>query len=598
MAEKNEERYEDSDLYRIRHSAAHVMAQAVVEIFPEGKYTIGPPIENGFYYDFDLPRPLTPEDLKAIEKRMRQVLAGRHPFEKQVISAEKAREIFAEQSYKLELIEGLEDGGFDEYGNPLEEEPEISIYTHDTFVDLCRGPHVEHTGKINPSAIKLMSVAGAYWRGDEKKPMLQRVYGTAWRNKKELEEYLWQLEEAKKRDHRKLGKELGLFYFSEDVGPGLPLFTPKGELVRHLMETYVRDLQTRYGYSHVWTGHLVKEDLYKRSGHYDNYVDSMFPAMVDGNVSFRLKPMNCPSHMTLYREMGLHSYRELPMRFSEFATLYRYEKTGELTGLTRVRALTQDDCHIFCTEDQIQEEFTLALKLIQEVLERYRFTEYKVRLSLRGGEGKFVQDDEKWDKAEDALRASLDANQVDYFEAAGEAAFYGPKADFIAKDVLGREWQLSTIQVDFIQPAKLDLTYIGEDGAEHIPVVLHRAVTGTTERFLAVIIEHFAGAFPVWLSPQQAIIIPIADRHMEYANQVAEQLRAAGLRIDVDVRTERMNSKIRDAQKQKIPYMLVVGDQEMESSQVALRHRSGENPGPMTVEEFITIAKKDILEGN
>ena len=283
---------------------------------------------------------------------------------------------------------------------------------------------------------------------------------------------------------------------------------------------------------------------------------------------------------------------------AEFATLYRYEKTGELTGLTRVRALTQDDCHIFCTEDQIQEEFTLALKLIQEVLERYRFTDYKVRLSLRGGEGKFVQDDEKWDKAEDALRASLDANQVEYFEAAGEAAFYGPKADFIAKDVLGREWQLSTIQVDFIQPAKLDLTYIGEDGAEHIPVVLHRAVTGTTERFLAVIIEHFAGAFPVWLSPQQAIIIPIADRHMEYANQVAEQLRAAGLRVEVDVRTERMNSKIRDAQKQKIPYMLVVGDQEMESSQVALRHRSGENPGPMTVEEFITIAKKDILEGN
>ncbi|MFN2215769.1 MAG: threonine--tRNA ligase [Anaerolineales bacterium] len=598
MSEKIEERYEDSELYRIRHSAAHVMAQAVVEMFPEAKYTIGPPIENGFYYDFDLPRPLTPEDLKAIEKRMRQVIAGKFDFDKQVVSAEKAREIFADQPYKLELIEGLEDGGFDEYGNPLDVKPEISIYTHDSFVDLCRGPHVDNTGKINPSAVKLMSVAGAYWRGDENKTMLQRIYGTAWRTAKELEEYLWKLEEAKKRDHRKLGKELGLFHFSEDVGPGLPLFTPKGEMLRHLMEEYVRDLQTRYGYSHVWTGHLVKEDLYKRSGHYDNYVDSMFPPMVDENVTFRLKPMNCPSHMTLYKEMGLHSYRELPMRFSEFATLYRYEKTGELTGLTRVRALTQDDCHIFCTEEQIQEEFTLALKLIQEVLDRYRFTDYKVRLSLRGEGGKYVEDDEKWTKAENALRASLDANQIDYFEATGEAAFYGPKADFIAKDVIGREWQLSTIQVDFIQPARLSLTFIAEDGAEHVPVVLHRAVTGTTERFMAVIIEHFAGAFPVWLAPQQAIIIPIADRHLEYAKKVEEDLKEAGLRIEVDERTERMNAKIRDAQKQKIPYMLVIGDQEIEEGKVALRLRSGENPGPMTVEEFLKIANKDIDEGN
>ena len=373
MAEKIQERYEDSDLYRIRHSTAHVMAQAVVDMFPEAKYTIGPPIENGFYYDFDLERPLTPDDLKALEKRVRQVLMGKHVFEKKVISADEARKVFAQQPYKLELIAGLEDGGFDEYGNPLQEKPDISIYTHDNFVDLCRGPHVENTGKINPAAVKLMSVAGAYWRGDEKKPMLQRIYGTAWRTPKELEEYLWQLEEAKKRDHRKLGKELGLFHFSDDVGPGLPLFTPKGEMLRYLMESYVRDVQTRYGYSHVWTGHLVKEDLYKRSGHFDNYVDSMFPPMVDENVSFRLKPMNCPSHMILYNEMGRHSYRELPMRFGEFATLYRYEKTGELTGLTRVRALTQDDCHIFCTEEQIQSEFTLALKLIQEVLERYRF---------------------------------------------------------------------------------------------------------------------------------------------------------------------------------------------------------------------------------
>jgi len=597
MAEKQQERYEDSDLYRIRHSAAHVMAQAVVEMFPEAKYTIGPPIEDGFYYDFDLPRPLTPDDLQVIEKRMRQIIAGHYDFKKKVVSANEARQIFQEQPYKLELIDGLEEGGYDEYGEPLDEKPDISIYTHDSFVDLCRGPHVDNTGKINPSAVKLMSVAGAYWRGDEHKPMLQRIYGTAWHNSRELEEYLWRLEEAKKRDHRKLGKELGLFYFSEDVGPGLPLFTPKGEMLRHLMEGYVREVQTRYGYQHVWTGHLVKEDLYHRSGHYENYKDAMFPPMVDENVVFRLKPMNCPSHMTLYKEMGRHSYRELPMRFSEFATLYRYEKTGELTGLTRVRALTQDDCHIFCTEDQIESEFSLALHLIQEVLTRYHFSDYKVRLSLRGEGGKYVKDDEKWDKAEAALRTSLDASGVDYFEATGEAAFYGPKADFMAKDVLGREWQLSTIQVDFIQPARLGLSYIGEDGQEHTPVVLHRAVTGTTERFLGVIIEHFAGAFPVWLSPVQAVIIPIADRHLPYARQVGEKLKEAGVRVEVDERSERMNAKIRDAQKQKIPYMLVVGDNEVEAGMVALRLRSGENPGPISIDHFLERLQADVSAG-
>jgi threonyl-tRNA synthetase len=597
MAEKKQERYEDSQLYRIRHSAAHIMAQAVLEEFPGGKVAIGPAIEDGFYYDFDLPRSLTPEDLTGIEKRMRQIIAGRYPFVRQEVSADQARKIFSDQPYKIELIEGLEHGGMDEHGNPLTEKPVISTYQHDTFVDLCRGPHVENTGQINPSAVKLMTVAGAYWRGDEKRPMLQRIYGTAWRTPKELEEYLWKLEEARKRDHRKLGKELGLFYFSEDVGPGLPLFTPKGEMVRHLMEQYVRDVQTRYGFQHVWTGHLVKEDLYKRSGHYDNYKDVMFPPMVDENIAFRLKPMNCPSHMTLYKEMGLHSYRDLPLRFSEFATLYRYEKTGELTGLTRVRSLTQDDCHDFCTPDQIQEEFARSLAVIQEVLARYRFTDYKVQLSLRGESGKYVQDDEKWSRAEAALRAALDASGVDYFEKTGEAAFYGPKADFMARDVLGREWQLSTIQVDFIQPARLGCTYIGEDGQEHVPVVLHRAVTGSTERFLGVLIEHFAGAFPVWLAPVQAVVIPIADRHAEFAKEVGEKLKAAGLRVEVDERSERMNAKIRDAQKQKVPYMLVVGDKEMENNQVALRLRNGENPGPMGLEEFIALSKKDIEDG-
>ncbi|MCI0521535.1 MAG: threonine--tRNA ligase [Chloroflexi bacterium] len=597
MAEKIQERYEDSDLYRIRHSAAHVMAQAVLEMMPEAKYTIGPPVEDGFYYDFELPRSLTPEDLAKIEARMRQIIAGAHPFVRQAVSADEARQIFKDQPYKLELIEGLEKGGLDEYGQPLKEKPEISIYRHDTFVDLCRGPHVESTRKINPSAVKLMSVAGAYWRGDERNPMLQRIYGTAWRSSKELEEYLWRLEEARKRDHRKLGRDLNLFHFSEDIGPGLPLFTPKGEMLRYLMEGYVRDLQTRYGYQHVWTGHMVKEDLYKRSGHFDNYKDSMFPPMVDENVVFRLKPMNCPSHMTLYREMGRHSYRELPLRFAEFATLYRYEKTGELTGLTRVRSLTQDDCHIFCTEEQIGAEFTLALDLIKEVLGRYKFSDYKVRLSLRGEGGKYVQDDEKWIKAETALRASLDSSGVDYFEATGEAAFYGPKADFMTRDVLGREWQLSTIQVDFIQPARLGLSYIGEDGQEHTPVVLHRAVTGATERFLGVVIEHFAGAFPVWLAPVQAMVVPITDRHVAYAKEVAEKLKAAGVRVDVDERNERMNAKIRDAQTQKIPYMLVVGDQEEEQGAVALRLRSGENPGAMALEAFLARLNEDVAAG-
>ncbi len=591
------DRYEDSDLYRIRHSTAHVMAQAVLEKFPDAQIAIGPPIEDGFYYDFDLPRSLTPEDLEQIEARMREILAGNHPYEKRVLSAAEARELFKGQAYKLELIDGLEQGGFDEYGEPLDEKPEISIYTQDTFTDLCRGPHVEHTGQINPAAFRLMSVAGAYWRGDENRPMLQRIYGTAWKTAGELEQHLWQLEEARKRDHRKLGRELGLFAFSEDIGPGIPLFTPKGELVRHLMESYVRELQTRYGYQHVWTGNLAKEDLYKKSGHYENYADAMYPPMTAENTVYRLKPMNCPSHMTLYKEMGRHSYRELPLRFSEFATTYRYEKSGELTGLTRVRALTVDDCHIFCAPEQIESEFGLALQLIQEVLARYQFKDYYVRLSLRGEGAKYVQDDEKWARAEAALRAALEANAVEYMEATGEAAFYGPKADFMAQDVLGREWQLSTIQVDFIQPARLELTYIGEDGAEHVPVVIHRTVTGSTERFFGVLIEHFAGAFPVWLAPVQAALIPITDRHLDYARQVAGRLKDEGLRVEIDERGERMNAKIRDAQNQKIPYMLILGDREAAAGTVSVRLRSEENLGAMPVEDFLQRAREAIEQG-
>jgi threonyl-tRNA synthetase len=358
----------------------------------------------------------------------------------------------------------------------------------------------------------------------------------------------------------------------------------------------VRDVQTRYGYQHVWTGHLVKEDLYKHSGHYDNYKDSMFPPMEDEGITFRLKPMNCPSHMVLYNEMGKHSYRDLPLRFSEFATLYRYEKTGELSGLTRVRALTQDDCHIFCRPDQIQEEFSRALQLVREVFNRYQLNDYRVQLSLRGSQGKYVADDEKWTLATDALKAALDANQVKYDAVEGEAAFYGPKADFMAKDVLGREWQLSTIQVDFIQPARLGCEYVGEDGQPHTPVLLHRAVMGSTERFMAMIIEHFAGAFPLWLAPVQAVIIPIADRHVAYAQQVDARLKAEGFRVEVDSRSDRMQAKIRDAQLQKVPYMLVVGDKEAEAGAVSVRLRSGEDLKSKVLDEFVALANAELVK--
>jgi threonyl-tRNA synthetase len=454
---------------------------------------------------------------------------------------------------------------------------------------------VANTKEIPADGFKLMSVAGAYWRGDEKRPQLQRIYATAWESKAALEHYLFQLEEAKRRDHRKLGRELGLFYFSEDVGAGLPLFTPKGEMIRYLMESYVREAQTRHGYQHVWTGHLVKETLYHKSGHYDNYRDSMFPPMVDGDSVFRLKPMNCPSHMTLFKEMGRHSYRELPMRFAEFATLYRYEDSGALSGLTRVRSLTQDDCHVFCTPDQIQEEFSRCLKLIKEVLTTYTLSDYRVRLSLRGNEGKFVNDDDKWERATAALKSALDANGVSYEAVEGEAAFYGPKADFLAKDVLGREWQLSTIQIDFIQPARLGVEYVGEDSQMHTPVLIHRAVTGSTERFMAVMIEHFAGAFPLWLAPIQAVIIPISDeKHSEFALAVQAKMADLGMRVEVNMGRDRMQAKIRDAQMQKVPYMLIVGDREAAAGAIAVRTRSGEDLGAIAVDDFIARAQAEI----
>src|SRR5256885_1338191 len=528
-------------LQRMRHSAAHVMAEAVQEICPDARFGIGPAIEDGFYYDFELPRALTPDDLPDIEKRMARIIAANHPFVQDRWPREKAREYFQQkgQPYKVEIIENLSD-------------EEVGIYQQGNFLDLCRGPHVESTGRLGP--FKLMRIAGAYWRGDEHRPMLQRIYGTGWFSQEELDQYLWRLEEAQKRDHRRLGRELKLFVLSDDLPAGVPMFLPRGEMLRHLMESYVRETQERYGYQHVWTGHLGKVRLYKTSKHWYTYRENMFPVMQGEQESseddaFVLKPMNCPHHITLYSSQ-MHSYRELPVRYAEFATLYRYEKAGTLTGLARVRSLTQDDAHVFLRPDQIQEEFDRAVNLTLEVFNTYGLKDYWIALSLRDPNNKehYAGSDDVWEKAESALKEAVKNKGIEYRAVIGEAAFYGPKVDFMVRDALGREWQCATNQLDFIQPQNFDLEYVGEDGQMHLPVMIHRAVTGSTERFMALIIEHFAGAFPVWLAPVQVMIIPIADRHLEYANKVLETLKTAGVRVEVDMRSERMNAKVRDAQ--------------------------------------------------
>ena len=555
----------------LRHSTAHAMAQAILELYPGSKLTIGPPIEDGFFYDIEVAGRITDEDLPRIEERMREISARDLPIEREAVSKAEAERLYSDNPYKLEIISDLEDG-------------EITLYRQGDFFDLCRGPHVPSTGGLG--AFKLQNIAGAYWRGDEKNKMLTRVYGTAWPTEKQLKAYLRHLEEVKARDHRKIGKDLDLFTFSPDIGAGIPLFLPKGEMLRYLMEGYVREVQTRHGYDHVWTGHLANEGLYVKSGHIEHYRDDMFPPMEDGETRYRLKPMNCPSHMTLFN-LQAHSYRDLPLRYAEFATLYRYEKSGQLNGLTRVRSLTQDDAHVFCTEDQVQEEFARALGIVREVLDTYGFEDYYVRLSLRDQEtGKYVADDEKWTRAEGALRDALNATGIPYRPATGEAAFYGPKADFMAKDVLGREWQLSTIQVDFIQPARLGCEYVGEDGRAHTPVLLHRAVTGTTERFMGVLIEHYGGAFPVWLSPVQAVVVPVADRHLDYARKVQENLAESGLRVEVDDSQNSMQKKIRENARQKIPYLLIVGDAESEAGTVNVRRRGEKEQEEVALEDF------------
>ncbi len=593
-----QERYEDSHLYRIRHSAAHIMAQAVMEMFPDGKVTIGPPVENGFYYDFDLPRNLTPEDLEQIEKRMRQIIAGKFEFERKAVSADEARKIFKDQPYKIELIDGLEKGGFDEYGNPLKEKPEISIYQHDTFVDLCRGPHVQNTKELKPDAIKLMSVAGAYWRGDEHNKMLQRIYGTAWESKKDLENYLWQLEEAKKRDHRKLGKELEIFMFDEEVGPGLPLWLPNGGVMIEELEKLAKEMEEKAGYLRVRTPNLTKEDLFIRSGHLPYYAESMYPPMELEGVKYYVKPMNCPMHHKIFASKG-RSYRDLPVRLAEYGTCYRYEKSGELFGLMRVRSLQMNDAHMYCSEDQFEQEFMGVIELYYKYFKIFGIDKYVMRLSLHSKEGlgkKYVDNERLWLKTEDMVRRAMKNGNVPFVEAQDEAAFYGPKIDVQIWSVIGKEFSLATNQVDFAVPERFDLKFTNKEGNDEVPLCIHRAPLSTHERMIGFLIEHYAGNFPVWLSPEHVRIIPITDAQNEYANQIVQQLRDQSIRVSADISAQRMNAKIRAAQLMKVPYMLVVGENEMKAGQVSLRVRDGSQQNNIALSEFIARAKDRIAK--
>ncbi len=595
MSSFQQERYEDTLLYRIRHSAAHIMAQAVLEKFPGGKVAIGPAIEDGFYYDFELPRPVTQEDLAEIEKRMRGIIQGKHPFERRELSADEARQLFSDQPYKIELIEGLEKGGMDEHGNPLDEKPVISTYTHASFTDLCRGPHVENTGQINPQAIKLMNVSGAYWRGDEHNAMLQRIYGTAWYSPKELEEYLWRLEEAKKRDHRKLGKELEIYTFEDEVGPGLPLWLPRGGAMIEEIEKLAKEMEFKHGYERVRTPHLTKEDLFLRSGHLPYYAESMYPPMEMEGVKYYIKPMNCPMHHKIYAAKP-RSYRDLPLRLAEYGTCYRFEKSGELFGLMRVRSMQMNDSHIYCTERQFEDEFTGVIHLYLEYFKLFGITDYVMRLSTHHARGlgkKYVNNPEMWLKTEEMVRNAMIKHNIPFVEVADEAAFYGPKIDVQVRSVIGREFSLATNQVDFAQSERFDLNFINESGQEERPVIIHRAPLSTHERLIGFLLEQYAGAFPVWLSPEQVRIIPITDEQAPAAQALYDLLHAQGVRAELDLDSDRMNAKIRKAQLMKVPYMAVLGKREVESNAVALRKRDG-SQAVLPVEEFVALVAEKI----
>ena len=560
----------------IRHSASHIMAEAVQTLFPDAKFGIGPAIENGFYYDFDLPRPLTPEDLPLIEAKMAESTTANVPFSREDVDKEEAKRLFAHQPYKLELISELPDD-------------KVTIYRQGSFVDLCRGPHVASTGEVK--AIKLLSIAGAYWRGDEQRPMLQRIYGTAFETDEELESYLKKLDEAAKRDHRKLGKTLDLYSIHEEAGAGLIYWHPKGSLIRHSIEDFWKKEHFKRGYDIVYSPHIAKVDLWKRSGHWEFYQDSMYPPMEIEGQSYLVKPMNCPGHILMYKTQ-LRSYRQLPLRWAELGTVYRWERSGVLHGLTRVRGFTQDDAHIFCRPDQLEDEVVGVVEFACFMLESFGFDDYEVMLSTRPD--KYAGTIEVWDEATKMLERALHRLQIDYDIDPGEGVFYGPKIDISLKDYLGRMWQGPTTQVDFNLPERFDVNYIGDDGLEHRVVMVHRTVLGSMERFLGCLIEHYGGAFPTWLAPVQAVIIPISDQHLDYAKEIAIALKGEEIRVEVDERSERMNLKIRDAQLQKVPYMLIVGNEEMTNSTVSTRLRNGQNIKAQPLSEFIAMVKADI----
>ncbi len=574
QAEKNE----NEKMERIRHSASHVMAEVIQSLFPEAKFGIGPVIESGFYYDFDLPRTLTPEDLPLIEARMAEIIAQDLPFTREEVSKEEARSIFAHQPYKLELI--------DEIPEEL-----MSIYRQGSFVDLCRGPHVSSTGEI--TAFKLLSIAGAYWRGDEKRPMLQRIYGVAFDTQEELGRYLEGLAEAAKRDHRKLGQELDLFSFHEEAGPGLVHWHPKGATVRRLIEDFWIAEHLKRGYEIVYSPHIAKLDLWKMSGHWELYREHLYSPMDVEGQEYLIKPMNCPAHILMYKTR-LRSYRELPIRWAELGTVYRYERSGVLHGLTRVRGFTQDDAHIFCRPDQLEDEVVGVLEFAIFMMHTFGFHEHEVLLATRPE--RYAGTIEIWEKATETLERALKRLALPYRVDPGEGVFYGPKIDIRLRDALGRRWQGPTTQVDFNLPQRFDVTYVDSDGVAHPVVMVHRTVLGSMERFFGCLIEHFGGAFPVWLAPVQAMVIPISDRHLDYAHKVAAELQAEGLRTQVDVRPDRMNLKIRQAQLQKIPYMLIVGDKEVASAGVSVRLRSGEDLGSQTLDTFKEMATEAIAQ--
>ena len=564
---------------KIRHSAAHVMADAVMQLFPDAKMGIGPPTKDGFYYDFEVTAPFTPDDLIKIEKRMSEIISGNHSFDKTTISRADAEHKFEHQPYKIELIENLESS-----------EP-ISTYSHGTFEDLCQGPHVETTSDI--CAFKLLTVAGAYWRGSENNPMLQRIYGTAFESTEALEEHLNKLEEAEKRDHRTLGRALDLFSTHDEIGPGLTIWNPKGATLRSIVEQYWRDLHIQHNYQPVYSPHIGRSNLWETSGHLGFYNENMYAPMEIDEQQYYLKPMNCPFHIMVYKS-SLRSYRELPLKLSELGTVYRYERSGVLHGLMRVRGFTQDDAHIFCMPDQIEEEIGKVLDLTFELLEAFGFNHYTIALSTRPE--KYVGEIDMWDHATDSLRKAIESRSLKYTIDEGGGAFYGPKIDLNIQDALDRDWQCTTVQFDFNLPERFNLVFQNDSGERAQPYMIHRAILGSIERFIGILIEHYSGAFPVWLAPVQGVIIPISDRHLDYAASVQKALSASGLRIEVDSRRDRMNAKIRDAQMQKVPYMIVVGDSEEEGQSVSVRLRDGTNLGAISVSEFQNMANQTVTE--